>query len=142
MAGMIEIAGDIILVIIVIALFAAIEAFVAMPDHVHLLLTPAHEISLEKAMQYIKGGFSFRRKSKLPVWEASFMEHRITDASDYERHVGYIEANPVRAGFVEEAARVPFSSASLTEAVDPAPGHLRRESRAKAPLFGPTGSQG
>jgi putative transposase len=40
-----------------------LHAFVVMPDHTHLLLTPAPDISLEKAMQYIKGGFSFRLKS-------------------------------------------------------------------------------
>jgi putative transposase len=34
-----------------------LHALVVMPDHAHLLLTPAPEISLEKAMQYIKGGF-------------------------------------------------------------------------------------
>lgn len=30
--------------------------FVIMPDHLHLLLTPAADISLERAMQLIKGG--------------------------------------------------------------------------------------
>ena len=38
----------------------ALHAFVLMPDHIHLLLTPAPEVSLEKAIQFIKGGFSFR----------------------------------------------------------------------------------
>jgi putative transposase len=32
-----------------------LHAFVIMPNHVHLLLTPAPDVSLEKAMQYIKG---------------------------------------------------------------------------------------
>jgi putative transposase len=36
----------------------ALHEFVVMPDHVHLMLTPAPDVSLEKAMQYIKGGFS------------------------------------------------------------------------------------
>jgi putative transposase len=40
-----------------------LHAFVVMPDHIHLVLTPAPEISLEKAMQYIKGAFSFRLKT-------------------------------------------------------------------------------
>jgi REP element-mobilizing transposase RayT len=54
-----------------------LHAFVVMPDHTHLLLTPAPDISLEKAMQYIKGGFSFRLKSKLNVWERSYDSRRI-----------------------------------------------------------------
>jgi putative transposase len=53
-----------------------------MPDHAHLLLTPAPEVSLEKAMQYTKGGFSFRLKSKLDVWERSYDSRRIIDADD------------------------------------------------------------
>ena len=36
-----------------------VHAFVLMPDHVHLLLTPAPEVSLEKSVQFVKGGFSF-----------------------------------------------------------------------------------
>ena len=32
-------------------------AFVLMPEHVHLLLTPAHDITLERAVQLIKGGY-------------------------------------------------------------------------------------
>jgi putative transposase len=40
-----------------------------MPDHVHVLLTPAHDVSLEKALQFMKGGFSFRLKSRfLGAW--------------------------------------------------------------------------
>ncbi len=60
-----------------------LHAFVVMPDHVHLIITPAPEVSLEKAMQYIKGNFSFRLKSKLDVWERSYTNHRIVDRYDY-----------------------------------------------------------
>jgi putative transposase len=38
----------------------AIHEYVFMPDHIHLLLTPAPDVSLEKSLQFIKGGFSFR----------------------------------------------------------------------------------
>ena len=41
---------------------------VIMPDHFHALITPAFEISLERAVQFIKGEFSFRLTSSLPVW--------------------------------------------------------------------------
>jgi putative transposase len=33
-----------------------LHAFVIMPDHLHALITPAPGVSLEKAMQFIKGG--------------------------------------------------------------------------------------
>jgi REP element-mobilizing transposase RayT len=41
-----------------------LHAFVIMPDHFHVLITPAADVSLEKPMPFIKGGFSFRLKSK------------------------------------------------------------------------------
>jgi putative transposase len=36
-----------------------LHAFVIMPDHFHALITPAPDVSLEKAVQFIKGGFPF-----------------------------------------------------------------------------------
>ena len=33
--------------------------FVLMPEHFHLLFTPMPDVSLEKALQLIKGGFRF-----------------------------------------------------------------------------------
>jgi putative transposase len=34
--------------------------FVIMPDHLHLLMTLPGDTTIEKAMQLIKGGFSYR----------------------------------------------------------------------------------
>ncbi len=51
-----------------------LHEFVVMPDHVHALLTPL--TSLEKAVQFIKGGFSFRARkelgSNMEVWQQGF----------------------------------------------------------------------
>jgi putative transposase len=102
-----------------------LHAFVVMPDHIHLLLTPSPEISLEKTMQYLKGGFSFQLKSKLDVWEKSYTNHRVLSAEDYSRHVEYIEQNPVRAGLAENSRTFPFSSAKF--ALDPIPSHFEQE---------------
>ncbi len=102
-----------------------IHAFVVMPDHVHLLMTPAEDVSLEKAMQFIKGGFSFRLKSKLDVWERSFNEVQILAPDKFAACKIYIEQNPVRAGLASEAAKFAYGSAANGESVDPAPLHLR-----------------
>ena len=88
-----------------------------MPDHIHLLLTPAPEVSLEKAIQFIKGSFSFRLKSKLDVWERSYTNHRITDIDDYDTHVTYIHQNPIRAKLVSEPSLYPYSSANPTHLI-------------------------
>jgi putative transposase len=103
-----------------------LHAFVFMRDHLHLLLTPPSELSLERAVQFIKGGFSFRHKSQGSLWERSFTERRIKDAWDYETHRLYIENNPVKAGMVPSAAEFGYSSASRPELVVAAPTHLQR----------------
>jgi len=78
-----------------------LHEFVIMPDHLHALLTPADDLSLERSLQFIKGGFSFRLKFRGPVWQASFSNHRIRDLEDYENHREYIRMNPVRARLAE-----------------------------------------
>ena len=37
--------------------------YVIMPDHFHVLITPAENLSLERVVQFIKGGFSFLHAS-------------------------------------------------------------------------------
>jgi len=105
-----------------------LHEFVIMPDHIHLLFTPAEEISLERAMQFIKGGFSFRLKAHGPVWQPSFSNHRIRNFEDYESHREYIRMNPVRAGLVGRPEKYPYSSAACTMRLDPLPQGLKPNS--------------
>ena len=102
-----------------------LDEFVIMPDHVHLLLTPAQEISLERAMQFIKGGFSFRMKERGSIWQPSFMNHRIRDWEDYERHRDYIRMNPVPAWLAPRPDAYPYSSATGVLRMNPAPQGLK-----------------
>jgi putative transposase len=103
--------------------------FVLMPDHFHCLLTPAPDIPLEKAVQLIKGGFSFRVKKELgsstEIWGTGYTEHRIKDASDYLHHVSYVHENPVRAHLSDAAAAYPYGSASGKWPTDPTPPWLK-----------------
>jgi putative transposase len=101
-----------------------LHAFVLMPDHVHLIITPAPEVSIEKAMQFIKGGFSFRLRSKVDVWQNGFTKCRIKDGWDYANHISYVHQNPVRARLCKRAEEFSNSSASGVIPVDPAPAHL------------------
>ncbi len=94
-----------------------LHAFVVMPDHVHLLLTPQE--TLERAVGLIKGGFSHRLASKLPVWQRGFTDHRIRDAEDYSVRHRYIHQNPVTARLCEKPEAYPFSSAHPTLRLDP-----------------------
>ena len=101
-----------------------LHAFVIMPDHFHALITPAPDVSLEKAMQYIKGGFSFRLKSKLDVWMRSFNESQISTEEKFMNSVRYIEQNPVRRGLVATPEAFRFSSATCGP-LDPMPLHMK-----------------
>ena len=109
-----------------------LHEFVLMPEHFHLLLTPMPAVSLEKAVQLIKGGFSFRAKQEmglnLEIWQPGPTNHRIRDTADYAAHVEYIRQNPVKRHLVARAEEYPYSSAGRTLEVDPAPpGPARRD---------------
>ncbi len=98
-----------------------------MPDHLHVLLTP--NTSLEKAAQFIKGGFSYRAKkelgSNIEIWQKGFSDHRIRDAEDYWRHVSYIRENPIRKHLCERVEEYAYSSAWPGFELDPVPQGLK-----------------
>ena len=113
-----------------------VHEFVLMPNHVHLILTPAPLVSLEKAMQFIKGGFSYRAKKEMnfncEIWQKGYNEHRIRDADEYAQHVEYVWMNPVKAGLVEQPEEYLYSSARLKAEVDPAPFQFQLRARGTA----------
>ncbi len=41
-----------------------VHDFVIMPDHIHIILTVGPDMTVEKAVQFIKGGFSYRLKKE------------------------------------------------------------------------------
>lgn len=98
-----------------------LHAFVVMPEHIHVLVTPAEDVSVERVVQFIKGGFSFRLKSKTDVWERGHFGKRISDIDGFKACIQYIINNPVRKQLVESAADYSFSSAARTESVDTRP---------------------
>jgi len=104
-----------------------LHEFIVMPDHVHVLLTPSSGISVERAVQFIKGGFSYRlrKAEKIQVWQESFTNHRIRDEEDYQRHCECVRLNPVRARLVREAGEYSFSSASTEYRLDDVPRGLK-----------------
>ena len=103
--------------------------FVIMPDHIHLLLAPSPVVALERAMQFVKGGYSHRLQketgSRMEIWQRSFTNHRIHDDADFEKHRRYIHLNPVRAGLAEFSKDYPYSSAHSGFVLDEAPQRLK-----------------
>jgi putative transposase len=113
-----------------------LHAFVLMPDHMHAILTPAPDVSLEKAVQFIKGNFSHRLKSKFPVWTPSFNETQVRNSEDFESFRHYIHQNPIRANLASTTEAFPYSSAGRQQLVDPVPKHLAAFAGAESPFFG------
>jgi putative transposase len=101
-----------------------LHAFVVMPDHLHALITPSYDHSVERCIQCIKGGFSRAiGKDSHPaerIWQRGFREHRVRDAEDYIRRKSYIAQNPESWG-LRDYRHVHISGPQL----DPMPKHLR-----------------
>jgi putative transposase len=93
----------------------ALHEFVLMPDHFHALLTPAEDVPVERAMQYVKGGSAHEIRKNLnfllPVWQRGFSDHRVRDLADFETHVRYIHMNPVKRNLSATAEEYPWGSA-------------------------------
>ena len=98
-----------------------------MPDHFHLLITPVS--TLERALQLIKGGFSFRAKRELgfggEIWEKSFYDIRVRDWEGYCAFRLYIHMNPVKRGLVAVPEQYPYSSARAGMVLDDVPQRLK-----------------
>jgi len=81
-----------------------LHAFVVMPNYIHLLITVPEGLTLERTMQFIKGGFSFEAGKlfgvRSPIWQKSFVDRRVREVTEAERYRNYIHQNPARAGLV------------------------------------------
>jgi putative transposase len=106
-----------------------LHEFVVMPNHIHLLFTPAPELTLERVMQFVKGRlFVSRWKATWPslgIWERGYVDHRIRDMRDYMSHRDYIHQNPVRRGLATLPEDFPYSSANPKFELDPLPQGLK-----------------
>jgi putative transposase len=98
-----------------------------MPDHFHLLISPV--VALERAVQLIKGGFSYRAKKELgsnaEIWQRGFADHRIRDSEDYDKHLHYIHLNPVKKHLCVSSLEYRYSSGYPGWKLDPIPQWLK-----------------
>lgn len=92
-----------------------IHAYVLMPDHLHLLLTPWYETSLPKLLQsvgrrYVRY-FNDRYRRTGTLWEGRYRAALVDSQSYLLDCIRYVEENPVRAGLVATAGEYTWSSA-------------------------------
>jgi len=88
-------------------------------NHVHMLITVDGEMSIEKAVQLMKGSFSYRAKNEAgflgEVWQRGFSDMRVKDEASYVAFRCYIHDNPVKAGLVSRAEDYRFGSVYLRQ---------------------------
>jgi putative transposase len=100
----------------------ALHAFVVMPDHIHVMITPAEDHATSRCVQLIKGGFSFavREQFKGEVWSPGCHEHRVRNADDFAAQKQYIANNPGRKQYRD----YPFVHTRYEGRMDAMPTHL------------------
>jgi len=98
-----------------------LHAFVVMPNHVHLLITPA--VPLRKLTKSLKSITARRANEMLGLtgttfWQEESYDHTVRDRKSFERIRSYIEHNPVRAGLAIQADDFCWSSATRGSRAD------------------------
>ena len=77
-----------------------LHAWVIMPNHVHLLITP--RVRLADLMRSLKGATAKRANEVLartgkPFWQRESYDHLVRSADEADKIWRYIELNPVKA---------------------------------------------
>jgi len=92
----------------------AVHAYVLMPNHVHLLMTPAEGSALSRLMQALGRSyvtwFNRRHSRTGTLWEGRFRASVVESERYLFACSRYIEMNPVRAGLVSDPAQYRWSS--------------------------------
>ncbi|MEE9387591.1 MAG: transposase [Paracoccaceae bacterium] len=98
------------------------DAIVVLPDHLHAVWTlPKGDANYSERWRKIKARFSNavgarhrslskHTKRERGVWQRRFWEHTIRDQDDFQTHVQYCWADPVKHGFVKQPGEWEYSS--------------------------------
>jgi len=92
----------------------ALHAYVLMPNHFHLLLTPTQEGALARMMQSVGRRhvrhFNAQTQRSGTLWEGRYRCAVLQPQAHLLAAMAYLDLNPVRAGLAEAAADYPWSS--------------------------------
>jgi putative DNA methylase len=96
-----------------------LSAWVVMPNHVHILCTPAAGYGLAETMHSIKS-FTSNEANKMlhrsgRFWQKEYFVRFIRNSRQFAKTVAYIENNPVKANLCDRPENWPFSSARLRQ---------------------------
>jgi REP element-mobilizing transposase RayT len=101
-----------------------LHAWVVMPNHVHVLLTPLEGWTLSSVMHSWKSFTSklanqvLGRRGKF--WQEDYFDRYTRDSHHFQHQIEYIDSNPVKAGLCERTEQWRFGSAHLRAGETPA----------------------
>jgi len=79
--------------------------FLAMPDHLHALISFHDDESMTSVIRDWK---RFISKQTSVQWQPGFFDHRLRDSAALDEKAAYIRMNPARAGLVRDPSDWPF----------------------------------
>jgi REP element-mobilizing transposase RayT len=80
-----------------------------MPDHLHLFAAPSlSPLPLDKWIRYWKSQFTKAHGVELDKWQTDHWDTRLRSWESYDQKWNYVRENPVRHGFVNDAASWPY----------------------------------
>jgi REP element-mobilizing transposase RayT len=92
-----------------------LTAWVIMPNHAHMLLTPCADQELSDILHSLKS-YTANEANKIAgrkgqFWQPESFDRYVRDADHFANVITYIENNPVKAHLCEKPEDWPFSSA-------------------------------
>jgi REP element-mobilizing transposase RayT len=95
--------------------FYELQAWVIMPNHVHVLILP--RVAVPQITHWLKGRTAMEANLLLgrtgeAFWQHESYDHWVRNEREFNRIVAYIEENPVSAGLAAAAEDWPWSSAT------------------------------
>ncbi len=90
-----------------------LHAFVIMPDHWHAVFSLGDKLTLSDVVHAMCRSASFpsRQRGERLAWQVGFHDHKVRAEEKLTDVVAYVEANPVNAALVGDAAGWRWSSA-------------------------------
>jgi putative transposase len=92
----------------------AVHAYVLMPTHLHLLVSPSDDTGLGRAMQWVGRHyvpyFNGKYQRAGTLWQSRYKATVIDSTNYFLQCSRYIELNPVRSGLVSSPDEYPWSS--------------------------------
>jgi putative transposase len=91
-----------------------VHAYVLMPNHVHLVVTPRGSSNISQVMHSLKlhtaREIGALLGAKDGVWQARFYERALRTSKDVEEAIAYVHDNPIRDGLAEKPEDYEWSS--------------------------------